>query len=81
MHQRDSLNRYTVTSGLRFDYLTILRFNMAKSFVICLLLGLPQQPAARSPRSATSPKKICSISSGLETRKFRRTDRTWRLCA
>jgi hypothetical protein len=31
---RDSLNRYTVTSDLRFNDLTIRRFNVAKSFDI-----------------------------------------------
>ena len=39
-HRRDSLDRYTLTSGLRPNYSAILRFNMAKFFVICLLLGL-----------------------------------------
>ena len=38
-HQRDSLHRYTMTPGLRFNDLTIQRFNMAKLFVICLLLA------------------------------------------
>ncbi len=39
-HRRDSLDRYTLTSGLRPNYSAIPRFNMAKFFVICLLLGL-----------------------------------------
>ena len=39
-HQRDSLHRYTMTSGLRLNDSTIQRFNMAKPFVICLLLLL-----------------------------------------
>jgi dipeptidyl aminopeptidase/acylaminoacyl peptidase len=39
-HRRDSLDRYTLTSDLRPNYSAIPRFNMAKFFVICLLLGL-----------------------------------------
>ena len=39
-HRRDSLDRYTLTSGLRPNYSAIPRFNMSKFFVICLLLGL-----------------------------------------
>ena len=39
-HRRDSLDRYTLTSGLRPNHSAIPRFNMAKFFVICLLLGL-----------------------------------------
>src|SRR6185437_12977402 len=39
-HRCDSLNRYTMTSGLRFNNSTIQRFNVAKLFVICLLLAL-----------------------------------------
>jgi dipeptidyl aminopeptidase/acylaminoacyl peptidase len=38
-HRRDWLYRYTVTSGLRFNDSTIQRFNVAKLFVICLLLA------------------------------------------
>jgi dipeptidyl aminopeptidase/acylaminoacyl peptidase len=38
-HRRDSLHRYPVTSGLRFNDSTIQRFNVAKLFVICLLLA------------------------------------------
>ena len=38
-HRCDSLNRYTVTSSLRFNNSTIQRFNVAKLFVICLLLA------------------------------------------
>jgi hypothetical protein len=33
-NSHDSLSRYTATSYLRFDDLTIQRFNMAKPFVI-----------------------------------------------
>jgi dipeptidyl aminopeptidase/acylaminoacyl peptidase len=39
-HRRDSLDRCTLTLGLRANYSAIPRFNMAKFFVICLLLGL-----------------------------------------
>jgi dipeptidyl aminopeptidase/acylaminoacyl peptidase len=39
-HRRDSLDRYTLTSGLRPNHSAIPRFNMAKFLVICLLLGL-----------------------------------------
>src|SRR6202035_2481307 len=39
-HRSNSLHRYTMTPGLRFNDLTIQRFNMAKLFVICLLLLL-----------------------------------------
>ena len=35
---RDSLNRYTVTTDLRFNDLTIRRFNVAKSFDIRISL-------------------------------------------
>jgi dipeptidyl aminopeptidase/acylaminoacyl peptidase len=38
-HERDSLHRYPVTSGLRFNDSTIQRFNVAKLFVICLFLA------------------------------------------
>ena len=39
-HRRDSLDRYTLPSGLRPNHSAIPRFNMAKFLVICLLLGL-----------------------------------------
>jgi dipeptidyl aminopeptidase/acylaminoacyl peptidase len=39
-HRRDSLDRYTLTSGLRPNHSAIPRFNMAKFLVICLLLCL-----------------------------------------
>jgi dipeptidyl aminopeptidase/acylaminoacyl peptidase len=38
-HRRDSLHHYPVTSGLRFNDSRIQRFNVAKLFVICLLLA------------------------------------------
>jgi dipeptidyl aminopeptidase/acylaminoacyl peptidase len=38
-YRRELLHRYTVTPGLRFNDLTIQRFNVAKLFVICLLLA------------------------------------------
>src|SRR5437588_9077101 len=41
----------------------------------------PSHSVTLSRKSATSPKKICSILSGSATRKFRRTECGWRLCA
>jgi dipeptidyl aminopeptidase/acylaminoacyl peptidase len=38
-YRRNSLHHYPVTSGLRFNDSTIQRFNVAKPFVICLLLA------------------------------------------
>src|SRR5215470_11091510 len=40
MKKRDSLHLYAVSSGLGFDDSTRPRFNVAKPFVICLLLAL-----------------------------------------
>ena len=40
MKKRDSLHLYAVASGLGFDDSTRPRFNVAKPFVICLLLAL-----------------------------------------
>jgi dipeptidyl aminopeptidase/acylaminoacyl peptidase len=51
-HRRDWLYRYTGTSGLRSNNSTIQRFNVAKLFVICLLLAF-----AAGTHSASADKR------------------------